>query len=146
MEVSTMPVDGQAARTETGVHEASIAQLVSGAAALSSQLVRDELKLAQVELARKGKSMAVGGGLFGGAGLLAFFGLATAIATAVLALHLVLAAWLSALIVTAALLVLAGLMALIGKRKVDRASPPMPTEALASLKVDVASFKEARKR
>src|SRR2546423_14165300 len=53
----------------------STGDLVKLAAEQVSRLVRDELRLAQTELAQKGKRLGVGLGLFGGAGPLAFYGL-----------------------------------------------------------------------
>jgi hypothetical protein len=67
-------------------------------------LVRDELKLAQLEMTRKGKQAGIGAGMLGGGGLIALYGLGCLIACAILALNLALAAWLSALIVGVVLL------------------------------------------
>src|SRR5690349_2663671 len=64
-----------------------------------SVLVRDELKLAQIEMTRKGKQAGAGVGMLGGGGLVALYGLGCLIACAVLAISEALAAWLSALIV-----------------------------------------------
>jgi hypothetical protein len=104
--------------------------------------VRSEARLAQVEVTRKAKRLGVGAGLFGGAGLVAFFGLATLITTLILALALVLPAWLAALIVTVVLFAAAGVLALIGKKDVDKATPPLPTEAIAGVQADIAAVKE----
>ena len=60
------------------------------------ELVRSELRLAQAELAEKGKKAGLGVGLFSVAGVLAFFAFGTLVATAILALALALPAWLSA--------------------------------------------------
>jgi uncharacterized membrane protein YqjE len=56
-------------------------------------LVRSELRLAQAEVAQKGKRVGAGLGMFSAAGLLAHFGVATLIATAVLALAEALPGW-----------------------------------------------------
>jgi uncharacterized membrane protein YqjE len=56
-------------------------------------LIRSEMRLAQAEVAEKGKRAGVGIGMFSVAGLLAFFAIGTLIATAVLALALVVDAW-----------------------------------------------------
>ena len=53
------------------------------------ELIRSEMRLAQAEVAEKGKRAGIGIGMFSAAGLLAFFGLATLLATVVLALALV---------------------------------------------------------
>ena len=70
------------------------------------ELIRSEMRLAQAEVAQKGKRAGVGIGMFSVAGLLAFFAFGSLVATAILALTLVVDAWLAALIV--ALVLLAG--------------------------------------
>jgi uncharacterized membrane protein YqjE len=102
-----------------------------------SRLIRDELRLARLEMTRKGKRAGMGAGLLGAAGVIAFYGGGALVATAILALALVLPAWASALIIGAALLALAGLLALVGKEQVSRAAPPTPDEAMRSLKADI---------
>lgn len=109
------------------------------------ELVRSELRLAQVELTQKGKAAGLGIGLFSAAGLLAFFGAATLIATAVIALDLALPLWLAALIVAVALLAVAGVVALLGKKKVSAATPAAPERAIAGVKEDVATVKGERR-
>ena len=126
--------------------DASTGQLIGQLTEQISRLVRDEARLAQAEVAQKAKRLGVGAGLFGGAGLFAFFGLAVLIATAVLALALVLPAWLAALIVAVVLFAVAGALALVGKKDVQRGSPPVPTEAIASTKVDIQTVKESARR
>jgi uncharacterized membrane protein YqjE len=105
------------------------------------ELVRSELRLAQTELAEKGKRAGIGAGMFGAAGLLALFGAATLVAAAVLALDLVLPAWAAALIVAAVLLAAAGLVALRGKKEIQTATPAAPERAIAGVKEDVAVVK-----
>jgi uncharacterized membrane protein YqjE len=105
------------------------------------ELVRSELRLAQVELAQKGKKAGLGVGLFSVAGLLAFFAVATLITTAILALALVLPYWLSALIVAVLLLAAAGVAALIGKKEVQQATPAAPERTLAGVRKDKAAMK-----
>ncbi len=105
------------------------------------ELVRSELRLAQAELAEKGKKAGLGVGMFSAAGLLAFFGVATLIATAILALAEVLPAWAAALIVAVVLLLVAGVAALVGKKEVQAAGPPAPERAIAGVREDVATIK-----
>lgn len=106
-----------------------------------STLVRDEMRLAQAELAEKGKRAGVGIGMFSAAGLLAFFGLAALITTAILALSLALPGWLAALIVAVVLFVVAGIVAMAGKSNVQQATPPAPERTIESIKEDVAAVK-----
>lgn len=104
-------------------------------------LVRSELRLAQAELAQKGKKAGLGIGMFSAAGLLAFFGLATLIATAVIALANALPAWAAGLVVAVVLLAGAAVAALAGKKEVDAAIPPSPERSIAGVREDVAVMK-----
>lgn len=124
--------------------EPTIGALVSDLTTQVPELIRSEIRLAQAELAQKGKAAGVGIGMFSAAGLLAFFGLAVLIATAVLALALVVDAWLAALIVGVVLLAAAAVAALMGKNKVAEATPPLPERAVEGAKEDVATLKGAR--
>jgi hypothetical protein len=126
--------------------DASTGQLIGQLTEQISQLVRDEARLAQAEVSQKAKRLGTGAGLFGGAGLFAFFGLAVLIAAAVLALALVLPGWLAALIVAVVLFAVAGVLALVGKKDVEKGTPPVPSEAIASTKADIATVKESARR
>jgi uncharacterized membrane protein YqjE len=108
------------------------------------QLVRSEIRLAQAEVAQKGKRIGVGLGMFSAAGLLAFFGVAALVATAVLALAEALPGWAAALIVAGALLLIAGIFALVGKGKVSDGQPLKPERAVAGVQEDIAILKEVR--
>ena len=105
------------------------------------ELIRSEMRLAQAEVAQKGKRAGVGIGMFSVAGLLAFFAFGSLVATAILALTLVVDAWLAALIVGAALLLAAGLLALVGKNQVSEATPAKPERAVEGIKEDIATVK-----
>jgi uncharacterized membrane protein YqjE len=109
-------------------------------------LIRDELKLAQLEMTRKGKQAGVGAGLLGGSGLVALYGVGCLIACAVIAISGVVAAWLAALIVGAALLAVAAVAALMGKGRLQKTVPPMPEEAVGSVKADAEEIKERTRR
>jgi VIT1/CCC1 family predicted Fe2+/Mn2+ transporter len=128
------------------VHERSTGDLVKQLSEQVSVLIRDELKLAQVEMTRKGKRAGIGAGMLGGGGLIALFGAACLIACAIIAISGVLAAWLAALIVGAALLVVAAAMALLGKGRLQKSVPPVPEQAVASIKTDVGVIKERARR
>ena len=125
------------------LNDRSTAELVKLASEQISRLVRDELKLAQVELARKGKHAGIGIGLFGGAGVFVFYGVGVLLATAILALGLVLPYWLAGLIVGVALFLVAGIMALVGRGQVKQATPPMPEGAVSSVKEDIETVTDA---
>lgn len=135
------------APTSAGRHgEQSTGELVSRLSQDLSQLVRDELRLAQVEMTGKAKKAGIGAGMFGAAGLLAFYGGGALIATAILGLATALDAWLAALIVGVVLLVVAGVVALVAKKRVSEATPVVPTRAVDSVKQDVQAVEHARER
>jgi Putative Actinobacterial Holin-X, holin superfamily III len=109
-------------------------------------LIRDEMKLAQLEMASKGKQAALGAGMFGASGVVAVYGVGCLLACAIIAISGVVAAWLAALIVGAALLAAAGGAALLGKRRMQKAVPPLPEQAVADVKADIEEIKERAHR
>jgi Flp pilus assembly protein TadB len=129
----------------TDLADRSTADLVKLAAEQVSRLVRDELKLAQTELAEKGKRAGIGVGLFGTAGVVSLYGVGVLIAAAVLGLATALEPWIAALIVAVVLVLLAGLLALIGRGQVKKAVPPAPTEAVRNVKADIDTISGAVK-
>ncbi len=124
----------------------SAAELVKELSELVPRLVRDELKLAQIEMTRKGKQAGVGAGMLGGSGIIALYATGCLLACAIIALSGVIAAWLSALIVGAALLAVSGVAALVGKSRLTKATPPVPREAIDSVQADVEEIKEKAHR
>ena len=128
---------GQAATPEH-----STGELVKMVTEQVSVLVRDELKLAQLEMGTKAKQAGKGMGMLGGGGLIALYGVACLIACVIIAISHSLQAWLSALIVGAALLLIAGVLAVLGRSHLRKATPPMPTQAVDSVKTDVAEIRE----
>jgi MFS family permease len=144
-----MQVEGATmTRTVAGEHDAtqrSTAELVKTASEQISRLVRDELRLAQAELARKGKHAGLGVGMFGAGGLIALYGVAALLTAVVLLLAYVMPAWLAATIVGVVLLIVAGILALVGKKQVQRATPVVPEDTVRNVKADMATVTEAVK-
>jgi hypothetical protein len=139
-------LSGEAPLEGRPMAERSTGELVKLVAEQVSVLVRDEMKLAQLEMTRKGKEAGTGIGMLGGGGLIALYGVACLIACAILAIAHAVPAWLAALIVGAALLLLAAIVAAVGRRHMKRATPPMPREAVESIKTDVDTVKESVSR
>jgi uncharacterized membrane protein YqjE len=129
-------------RDKTG--EPTLGALVHQLSEEIPQLVRSEIRLAQAEVAEKGKRVGLGLGMFSAAGLLAFFGVATLIATAVLAIAEGLPGWAAALIVAVGLFLAAGVLAVLGRSKVSEGQPLTPERAVASVQEDLAVLKEVR--
>jgi hypothetical protein len=130
----------------SAIHTRSTGDLVKLLSEQVSVLVRDELKLAQLEMTRKGKQAGTGAGMLGGGSLLALYGVGCLIACAVIAISGAVAAWLAALIVGAALLATAAAAALLGKGRLQKAAPPLPGQAVARIKTDVDVIKERARR
>ena len=128
------------------VPEPSTGELIKLLSEQVSTLVRDELKLAQLEMTRKGKQAGIGAGMLGGGGVLALYGIGCLIACAIIGISRVLAPWLSALVVGVALLAVAGIAALVGKSRLQQATPPVPQEAVQSVRADVDEIKERTHR
>lgn len=126
--------------------ERSAGDLVTLLSEQVSALVRDELKLAQLEMTRKGREAGSGAGLLGGGALVALYGIGCLIACVVLALSGAVSAWAAALIVGAVLLAVAATLALLGKARLRKATPPVPEQAVGSLKTDVEEIKERVRR
>jgi hypothetical protein len=133
----TQPPDGR---------EHSTGELVKMVTEQVSVLIRDELKLAQLEMTSKGKQAALGAGMFGAGGMVAVYGVGCLVACAIIAISGVVTAWLAALIVGVALLAGAAGLALMGKGRLRKATPPVPAQAIADVKADVEEVKERAQR
>lgn len=106
-----------------------------------SRLIRDELRGAQAELTEKLKAAGLGAGLLVGALVVALFAFGVFIAAAVLGLSVVLQPWASALIVGALLVIAAVVLALLGRNKLKKGVPPLPTESIENVKADIRAMK-----
>jgi uncharacterized membrane protein YqjE len=126
--------------------EQTTGELVKELSQQVSRLVREELKLAQIEMSRKGKQAGIGAGMLGGAGIVALYGVGCLLACVIIAISGAVAAWLAALIVGAALMAVAGIAALMGRARLRRATPGMPEQALGNVKADVEEIKERAHR
>ncbi|NUT49489.1 MAG: phage holin family protein [Saccharothrix sp.] len=126
--------------------EPSTAELVNRLSEQVTRLARDEIRLAVAEVREKGKRVGTGAGLLGGAGVLAWFGLMTVLAGLVLLLATVMPAWLAAFVVAVAVFVAAGVLALVGRGQLRRGSPPVPEQAVAGVRQDIATVSERAHR
>jgi len=132
--------------TQDGVERADgerpIGELARQLSEQTTDLVRKEVELAKAELQIKGKKFGIGAGMFGGAGLVALYALGALTAAAILGLATAVSGWLAALIVGVGYLAIAGLLALTGKGQVEEATPPVPEQAVDSVKQDVEVTKQ----
>ena len=119
----------------------SVFKLIGELPTLISTLIRDEIEQIKREGITRLKSAGIGIGLFVGAALFAYFAFWVLIATAILGLANALPYWLSALIVAVVLLIIAAVLGLIGYSRIKKGVPPVPKEAVDSVKDDVKAFK-----
>jgi hypothetical protein len=120
----------------------SVAELLKQASDQTTTLVRQELELAKAELTAKGKQVGLGAGMFGGAGVLGVYAFGALTAAIILALSLAMTGWVAGLIVAIVYGAIAGVLALQGKSKVKAGTPPVPEQAVQSVKADLQSTKQ----
>lgn len=125
----------------TAEDDRPLGELVQDLSRQMSTLIRQEMRLAQAELAEKGRHAGKGAGMFGGAGLVALYGVGALIAAAIVGLGTVIEPWVAAAAIGVALLVIAGILAVTGKKELDEAGPPKPEQTLESVQRDVETVK-----
>jgi Putative Actinobacterial Holin-X, holin superfamily III len=118
-----------------------LGELVQDLSRQTSTLIRQEMRLAQAELAEKGRHAGKGAGMFGGAGVVALYGVGALIAAAILGLATVLEPWIAAAAIGVALLLVGGILALTGKKELEEAGPPKPEQAIDSVQRDIETVK-----
>jgi Putative Actinobacterial Holin-X, holin superfamily III len=123
----------------------STADLVKHLSEQIGKLARHEVRLAQLELMRKGKRAGLGIGMFSGGGLLALYGFGCLLTAAIIGLATAVAAWLAALIIGAGLLAAAGIAALAGRAELRKATA-VPERAAGSVRADIEEIKESAHR
>jgi uncharacterized membrane protein YqjE len=132
-------------RSGNTLSDRSTAELVKLASEQISQLVRDELKLATVEIKEKGKHAGVGAGFLGGGGVIALYAVAGLLTTIVILLDLVMPLWAASGLVTLVLFAAAAILAVLGRNQVKQAAPPVPQRAVDSVKQDIHTVTDAVK-
>jgi len=138
--------DTNGARQAAGMQDSSAGDLVKQMSEQVSRLIRDELKLAEIEMTRKGARAGRGIVMSGGGGIIAVYGIGCLLAAAVVALATALSAWLAAVIVGAALLATAAIAALLGRSQLKKATPPGPAQAVHSVKADIREIRARARR
>jgi hypothetical protein len=119
------------------LRERPIGELLKQLSQETTTLVKQELDLAKAEVAQKGQQAGKGAGMFGGAGVMGFLALAALTAALIMAIDKAVPNWVAALIVAAVYAAIAGVLALQGRNKVKEATPPVPEQAVESVKEDV---------
>jgi len=130
-----MSADGQVPSANS--RDQSIGELVKELATETSTLVRQELDLAKAEMTERGKRAGKGAGMLGAGALVGLLAAGALTACLVAALDLAMATWLAALIVTVVYGAIAGALAMTGRKQIREAAPPVPEQAIDSVKEDV---------
>jgi hypothetical protein len=119
----------------------SVFTLIGELPTIITTLIRDEIEQIKREAITRLKSAGIGVALFAVAAVLLYFAAFPLMAAVVFGIAEALPLWLSALIVGVALLLVAVVFALIGLNRVKKGVPPVPKEAVDSVKDDVKAFK-----
>ena len=115
----------------------SVPELVKELTRDISELVRQEIELARVEMTEKGRKAGLGVGMFGGA---AVFGMAVvggSMATIIILLDLARPLWLASLITTVLYAAAAAVLALRGRDELKETGTPIPERTKQSVKEDI---------
>ena len=115
----------------------SIGELVKELATETSTLVRQELDLAKAEMAERGKRAGKGAGMLGAGAVVGLLALGALTACLIAALDNAVATWLAALVVTVVFGAVAAVLAMTGRKQIQEAAPPVPEQAIDSVKEDV---------
>ena len=107
----------------------------------ASTLVRLEMELAALELKRKATNLGVGIGLALGAALLVVYAIGFGFAAAAAGIATALPVWGALLIVTAVIFILAAILGLLAVNSVQKATPPLPEQAIEEAKLTTEALK-----
>jgi hypothetical protein len=130
-----MSADGEVRSADP--RDQSMGELVKELATETSTLVRQELDLAKAEMTERGKRAGKGAGMIAAAAILGLLAAGALTACLIAALDRAMATWLAALIVTVVYGAIAGALAVTGRKQIQEAAPPVPEQAIDSVKEDV---------
>ena len=120
---------------QVGNESASLGATAKLVAERASTLARLELELAALELKRKASSLAVGIGLAAGAALFLLYALGFGFAAAAAGIATALPWWSALLIVFGLLFVIALILGAVAAMMFNRATPPVPEQAIQEAKL-----------
>ena len=124
-----------------GLRERSTAALIRLLSEQTSSLVRQEVELAKVELAEKGRRAGAGAAALAAAGVAGLLTLGSLTAFLVLALDGAMPAWLAALCVTVLWALVGVALGLYGRQKLEEAGGPVPEKTIETVKEDIEWLK-----
>ncbi|TXK18824.1 phage holin family protein [Homoserinibacter sp. GY 40078] len=110
------------------------------------ELVQREIDLVKAELIAKLKALGTGAGLLVGALVVLLFFIGVLLTLAIIGLSYVMPDWAAALVVAGVLLIVAVILGLVGYRTLMRGIPPVPTEAIESIRKDIHAVRGVGKR
>jgi|SoiMethySBSTD1v2_1073268.scaffolds.fasta_scaffold1998388_2 putative superfamily III holin-X len=132
-----MPIRG----TSAANGHASVGDAAKRVADHAKALAGLEVELAAAEMKRKAAALGVGLGLIAGGALLAVYAVGFLLATVAAALALALDLWLSLLIVGLVLALVTALLVWLGIRSVQKATPPLPEQAITEARLTQEAIK-----
>jgi len=138
-------LDGSHSASHGDLREQPVSDIVKQVSDEAKTLVGQEIKLAKAEMTEKAKEIGIGAGMFGGAGYTLHLAALGLMLTLIFALSTAMAAWLAALIVTVVFVAIAGVLAITGKKRIEKAGPPVPEETIESVKQTIETVKEEAK-
>lgn len=124
----------------------SLVELVGGLPDQVAELVQREIDLVKTEIVEKLKAIGVGGGLLISALVTLLFMVGVLLTLAVIGLSYVMPDWAAALVVAGVLLIVAVILGLAGYRVLKSGVPPVPSEAIESIKKDILAVKGMGRR
>src|SRR4051794_18400497 len=130
----TFNADGGAGQEE--LRQQSMGELLRRLSEETTTLVRKEIDLAKAEMTAKGKEAGVGAGMFAAAAVVGLLALGTLTAFLVMLLDGALPNWLSALLVGLIYAAVAAALAMTGRKRVQKATPPVPEQTVDTVKED----------
>jgi sporulation protein YlmC with PRC-barrel domain len=127
------------------LRDAPVGEVVKRVSDEARTLLGQEARLAKAEMTGKVKDVGIGAGMFGGAGYVAHLAALGLMLTIVFALATAIDAWLAALIVTVVLAATATALVFMGRKRIQNAGPPVPEQAIESIRHTVDTVKEEAK-
>jgi uncharacterized membrane protein YqjE len=122
---------------DSSLRDQSVGELVGSLSRDLSTLVRQEIELAKVEMAEKGKKAGLGAGMLGGAGVAGLLALITVSLMAIFILNAWMRDWLAALIVTLFWVAVAAILALRGRQELREMGGPVPEQTKETIQEDI---------
>jgi F0F1-type ATP synthase assembly protein I len=133
--------DGSSLRLSQETDDRSFSDIVRDLTSHSSELVKGEIALAKREMTDNAKSMAAPIAMFVAAGVIGLVALFLLGHTLAWLLNNIMDAGLAYLVSALIFAAIAGVLAFVGKKRLEQASSPAPTDSIAKAKEDLTWIK-----